>query len=781
MPTLLQIGLSNAAAATLLAVLAYLAVRARARPAVAHALWMLVLVKLLTPPLVPLPVATLREPAAEPTRVARVKRTPAEPPAIQFTRAVAKAPDLTASDPGRRGLLDPKTGLPLPPKTPRAGKSGNKEAGTTPQADEYPTEEGPGPSALAAFEETDEPQPATSGTFPWWASIAAVWLLGAGFCVVVSLRRVQQFQRLLQHARPAPADIRREFDKLAARIGFRRPPALKLLPGSVSPMVWAVGRAAVYFPAELLAVLNADQRRTLLTHELAHLKRRDHWLRWVELLALSLYWWLPAAWLARRGLHQAEEECCDAWVVETLPSSGRSYAEALLDTMDFLAESPRATPALASGVGQFAAFRRRLLLILADRPRLRLPWLARAGVTALAAIALALAPTLATAPAEAARAEPLPASPPPAALAPAEPTTDPFGFEQVAALLPAPTEQWEALAYSSDGRTVALGGESGVIVLWDLSKRQLLGRLTGHREAVTSLAFSADGKQLVSGSYDKTVRVWDMAARREVQQLTGHANVVWAVAFAPDGTLVASGSYDRTVRVWRISTGDVVAEFKGHTGSVRGLAFSPDGVWLASASADHTVRIWHLWADQPPLVLRGYDGMVRTVAFQPGGRLLATGSEDGMVRVWDWRERRLTAALAQGDIVASLAFGLRGRLLLSGGENGLVHVWDASTGRLRASIPAHGDRVAALAVAPNGRYLLTASHDRTVRIWPAKAHPSADDLVEEGRWWMNRVPPLGPWLDNGPQTLRNLFTPRREFFIDVGFDSGFFEITLPGK
>jgi hypothetical protein len=68
-----------------------------------------------------------------------------------------------------------------------------------------------------------------------------------------------------------------------------------------------------------------------------------------------------------------------------------------------------------------------------------------------------------------------------------------------------------------------------------------------------------------------------------------------------------------------------------------------------------------------------------------------------------------------------------------------------------------------------------------VRIWPAKAHPSADDLVEEGRWWMNRVPPLGPWLDNGPQTLRSLFTPRREFFIDVGFDSGFFEITLPGK
>ena len=779
MPTLVQIGLSNAAAATLLVVLAYLAVKAKVRPAVAHALWMLVLVKLLTPPLVPLPVATLREPATEPTRIARVKRTSAEPPAIEFTHAVAKAPDSAASDPGRRGLLDPKTGLPLPPKTKRTAKSAIKETDATPRADKSPTEQ-PGSSAVAALEEDDELQPA-SGGFPWWGSIAAVWLLGAGLCLVVSLRRVRQFQRLLRHARPARADIRREFDQLAARIGFRRPPVLKVLPGPVSPMVWAVGRAAVYFPAELLAILSPDQRRTLLTHELAHLKRKDHWLRWLELLAFSLYWWLPAAWLARRGLHQAEEECCDAWVVEALPGSGRSYAEALLDTMDFLAEWPRATPALASGVGQFAAFRRRLVLILADRPTLHVPWFARAGITALATVALALAPTLATAPAEASRVETLPQAPTSAAPVAGEPSADPFGFEQVAALLAAPSEQWEALAYSSDGRTVALGGESGVILLWDLRKRLLLGRLTGHRDAVMSLAFSDDGKQLVSGSYDKTVRVWDVALRREVQLLTGHSNSVLAVAFASDGALVASGSYDKTVRVWRVTTGDVVAEFKGHTASIRGLAFSPDGVWLASGSADRTVRIWHLWADQPPLVLRGYDGAVRTVAFQPGGRLLATGSEDGMVRVWDWRERRLTAALPQGDIVASLAFGPRGRLLLSGGWNGLVHVWDASTGRLRASIPAHGDAVAALAVAPNGHYLLTAGHDRTVRIWPAKAHPSADDLVEEGRWWMNRIPPLGPWLDNGPQTLRSLFTSRRELFIDLDLGSGFFEVTLPGK
>src|SRR5207249_981839 len=110
--------------------------------------------------------------------------------------------------------------------------------------------------------------------------------------------------------------------------------------------------------------LDATQRATLLAHELAHWYRRDHWVRWLELAVLGLYWWCPLVWWARRELSAAEEDCCDAWVVWLLPGAARAYATALVDTLDFLANAPRVLPLAARAVGQLSILRRRLTMIM---------------------------------------------------------------------------------------------------------------------------------------------------------------------------------------------------------------------------------------------------------------------------------------------------------------------------------------------------------------------------------------------------------------------------------
>ena len=68
MRTLLEVGLANALVAGLLAVAAVAAGRWSRRPALVHGLWLLVLVKLLTPPLVPLPLPWLPVFLARPFR-----------------------------------------------------------------------------------------------------------------------------------------------------------------------------------------------------------------------------------------------------------------------------------------------------------------------------------------------------------------------------------------------------------------------------------------------------------------------------------------------------------------------------------------------------------------------------------------------------------------------------------------------------------------------------------------------------------------------------------------
>jgi bla regulator protein blaR1 len=137
------------------------------------------------------------------------------------------------------------------------------------------------------------------------------------------------------------------------------------VPAPVSPMVCAlVGRPRLIMPAGLWERLTAEQRETLLAHELAHVRRRDHWTRRLELLVLGLYWWHPVAWWARQALQEVEETCCDAWVVWALPDSAAAYAEALVTTVAFLSRRRAALPAGASGMSHVRFLKRRVSMIL---------------------------------------------------------------------------------------------------------------------------------------------------------------------------------------------------------------------------------------------------------------------------------------------------------------------------------------------------------------------------------------------------------------------------------
>jgi beta-lactamase regulating signal transducer with metallopeptidase domain len=197
-----------------------------------------------------------------------------------------------------------------------------------------------------------------------WMAGTAAWLAHWGW-------QVCRFRSFLAAAQPASIEIQNRAGELGRRLGLARAPGVWLVPSTVAPMVWAAGVGArVILPAKLWNQLDAPQQDALLLHELAHVRRRDHWVRLLEAAATALYWWHPAVWWARHGLHETEEECCDAWVVASLPRAARSYATALLSTVDFLSEVPTPLPVGATGLGQSSHFRhlhRRLNLIMRRR------------------------------------------------------------------------------------------------------------------------------------------------------------------------------------------------------------------------------------------------------------------------------------------------------------------------------------------------------------------------------------------------------------------------------
>jgi beta-lactamase regulating signal transducer with metallopeptidase domain len=233
----------------------------------------------------------------------------------------------------------------------------------------------------------------------WAGLLGSLWLAGSCAWWLLAAWRIDRFQRLLRDAEPAPAEVQDEARRLAERLGLPRCPGVWFVPGRVPPLVWAVGGPArLILPAELWTALEDEQRTTILVHELAHLRRRDHWVRRLELVVSGLYWWLPTAWWARRALREAEEQCCDAWVVWAMPKASTTYANALLEALDFLAGAYPPAPAVASGIGHLSCLKRRLRMIVRAQTPRGLSWAGRLAVLGLACALLPLAPTWAQKP-----------------------------------------------------------------------------------------------------------------------------------------------------------------------------------------------------------------------------------------------------------------------------------------------------------------------------------------------------------------------------------------------
>jgi bla regulator protein BlaR1 len=343
--TLLILGLANAASATVLAILVAGSSRFLShRPAVVHCLWLLVLLKLVTPPLWDVP--------------------------------------LNGWEP--------------------CGKESEVEVAATPFVVETTLE--PEVAAIAAADDAEPPVLESSpGLWSWrpflLPALGGLWICGAIGTVVIAGVRVARFHRLLNQAYPAAAEVQDEVDTLAGMLGLGRMPEAWWIDARLTPMLWAVGcRPRVILPRELWERLDRRQRLLLLVHELAHVRRGDHLVRLFELLVTTVFWWLPTVWWARRSLHDVEEQCCDAWVTWAFPKDARSYAETLLETIDFVHASGSPEPVLATGFGKVHHLRKRLTMIMLGTTSRRLTWRGALGAFAAAALLLPLSPSWAQKP-----------------------------------------------------------------------------------------------------------------------------------------------------------------------------------------------------------------------------------------------------------------------------------------------------------------------------------------------------------------------------------------------
>ncbi len=390
MRSLVEIVLSNSAIATMLAAVAMVVGRYCRRPSLVYGLWLLVFLKLLTPPLVRIPIAVLSQ--------ERPARSPAAP--------ILEPP--RQSDAPIDGLSDR-----LDPQNSNASVWDAGASRTTESASNNPASASFSPSTRQAATSADRASPLektvqpvdslshgtvsedvtarspSGASFPWAALILGSWAAGTLTLFAITLIRLVRFCRHVRRPWPSDENLQRQADMLAKRFGLSRSPQIKLVNASLPPMLWVMQRSPVIFlPRTLVDRLGPEQLLTVLAHELAHYRRHDHWVRWLEVLVVGVYWWHPVAWIARRQLKRSEEECCDAWVLWVLPEAAAVYARTILETVDFLTADHHPSPALASGLGPVHVLERRFKMILHTRPAHRGGFLAKCALMLLALVVL---------------------------------------------------------------------------------------------------------------------------------------------------------------------------------------------------------------------------------------------------------------------------------------------------------------------------------------------------------------------------------------------------------
>lgn len=532
-----------------------------------------------------------------------------------------------------------------------------------------------------------------------WLSlfVIGIWLSGSVSWYFRKARQAVLFSERLSSAFPAPLELQAHTDRLACQLGLKSAPPVVIVPAKISPMLWGVGnKTKLLFPEQMLLALAPAARDTLLVHELAHYRRGDHLVRLVEFVISGLFWCHPLVYWIRNSLEANEEKACDAWVVNRLPESRRLYADALLSTLEFLAHTPKTLPPVATGLGSLPLLRERLIEIMRGAPEPEISRKERFALVTAGAFAFIGLPGLSNSDSSLSVAnvvsswnliadgyQPGPPRLDPEIAEPIEVVLSEVGAvsqnsaELTDSLLLTPRrnghERVASIPLLPDTQSGSDWNENRGARYISWESRGMLG----NDLRATSPLGNSTIRQLENGSLS-----WSFSENRQID-LGGK---IATAVFSPDGAILATVE-EGVIRCWNTTTGNIIREFTERNSEIISLAFSPGGSLLASGSRSGQLQVWNLRGRHQMGSQYQANLPINSVVFSQDGNLIcaALGNQEfgvGALLAFDLfrGEHQFVSPTSRG-LEAVVLMGDEG-LLAAGDWTGCWNTWSLATGEV---------------------------------------------------------------------------------------------------
>ncbi len=203
---------------------------------------------------------------------------------------------------------------------------------------------------------------------PWAAflrrALPFIWLAGAiviGLYLFLSnflLWRIVRRERLLLDQKTLEL-----FEECKKRMGVQTIVGLIPSPQIKSPALFGFIRPRLLLPMKMLAEASQEEMQYIFLHELAHLKRHDIYLGWLTSFLLILHWFNPLVWFAFYRMRTDRELSCDALVLSrTGKEKSTEYGQAIVGLVRQFSQS-RPLPALAGILENKSQLKRRITMI----------------------------------------------------------------------------------------------------------------------------------------------------------------------------------------------------------------------------------------------------------------------------------------------------------------------------------------------------------------------------------------------------------------------------------